>query len=97
DLALRSCGHRDRTVINDGGGAITVTRSYQTSPVCWAGTSPDQAWRLLLQTTFTPLVITLAARFILPCKTLIHTLSCPIGCPFGSWIGYAEAHSADHA
>lgn len=38
--ALQGRGWHDRTVITDGGEAITLTRSYQACPVCGTGLFP---------------------------------------------------------
>lgn len=46
-LTCPTCGHtlqargtHDRTVITDGGEELTLTRSYQTCPVCGTGLFP---------------------------------------------------------
>lgn len=40
--ALQRRGTHDRTVVTDGGEAITLTRSYQTCPVCGTGLFPPR-------------------------------------------------------
>jgi hypothetical protein len=39
---LQARGDHDRTVVTDGGEPLTLTRSYQTCPVCGTGLFPPR-------------------------------------------------------